>query len=92
MPSLGPVELAVLALLWLVPAFFVGRFAERRGRSFAAFFVLSLVFSWVIVLIALLVLTQPGTPDERPTPEQPVGAWGVTTGDDSFAGEHEREG
>lgn len=92
--SIGPMEvvlLGVLLLLWLLPALLVGRFAESRGRSFALFFLTSLVISWAISLVVLLILGQRGTPDEAPTPVQPVGAWGVTPGDDSFAGEHESD-
>ncbi len=77
--SVGPVEVIVLVLglaVWVVLAVLVGQAAQRRGRSFAVFFLISLLFSWLLALAILLIL---------PRPSEDLGAWGVTTGPDSFA-------
>lgn len=41
----------VIVVLWLIPAFLVGRLADRRGRGFAGYFVVSLIIGWPIPLI-----------------------------------------
>ena len=46
---------AVIAL-WLLPSLLVARLAERKGRSFALWLAFSLLFTWLPLLIAILLL------------------------------------
>jgi hypothetical protein len=46
----------VLIVLWLIPALLVGRLAERKGRSFVAYLVVSLIIGWVIPLIVAILV------------------------------------
>jgi MFS family permease len=48
--------LIVVLLCFIVPAILVARLADRRGRSFAVYLIASLIVSWVVPLLALLVL------------------------------------
>lgn len=59
--NIGPFEVLVLFVFFLVPAYFVAKHAENKGYSFALFFVLFL-FTWVVALIVALIL-----PDKRAT-------------------------
>ena len=76
--GLGSGELLIFfgVAVWVVLAVLIGRTAERRGRSFAGWCLASLLFSWLLVLAVLIVL---------PRKDEDVGAWGVTTGPDSFS-------
>jgi hypothetical protein len=47
--------LAVL-LLWVGPAVLAARLAERKGRSFSVYLVVSLVIGWPIPLVAALIV------------------------------------
>jgi hypothetical protein len=51
-----------LILFWLLPALLVGRLAERKGRPFALYLIVSLIIGWPIPLIAALIV--------RPRPPQ----------------------
>lgn len=46
----------VLIVLWLIPALLVGRLADRKGRSFAAYFVVSLIIGWLVPLIVAILV------------------------------------
>lgn len=50
------VFLLVLLACFVLPAVLVARLADRRGRSFAVYLVVSLIVSWIVPLLALLVL------------------------------------
>jgi MFS family permease len=50
------VLLIILLLCFVVPAVLVARLADRRGRSFAVYLIASLIVSWIVPLLALLVL------------------------------------
>jgi hypothetical protein len=55
----NPIHLAALLgiiLLWLIPTILTARLAERKGRSFAVYLVVSLLIGWPIPLIAALIL------------------------------------
>lgn len=52
----GSEWLAVLLLLWVVPAFLVAYFASKKQRSFAGFLVVSLLVGWLIPAIVVLVM------------------------------------
>lgn len=82
--------LAAIALI-LAAAFFIARVAKRRGQSFWLWFVASIVITPPIAFLALLFVTQRPDRAAAPSAEQPYGAWGVTTGDDSYAGDHTAE-
>lgn len=59
----NPIHLVLFLVLiggFVVPAILVARLADRRGHSFAVYLIASLVVSWVVPLIAVLVL-----PDRR---------------------------
>lgn len=51
-------DVLLLALLvcFVLPAVLVARLADRRGRSFAGYLIVSLIVSWIVPLLALLVL------------------------------------
>lgn len=51
-----PVSAAACVVVWVVVAFVVGRFAARKGRCFAFYFVSSLVLGWPIPLIVALLV------------------------------------
>lgn len=93
------VELDAALLAWAVAfivfvvgaAYFVGRVAERRGQSMWGWFVAAVIFTPPLVFLVLLAVTQRPEPEAAPTPEQPLGAWGVTTGPDSLATDHTAE-
>jgi hypothetical protein len=56
----NPVHVALLIgliVFWIGPAILTARLAERKGRSFAVYLVASLRISWVIPLIAALIVT-----------------------------------
>ena len=50
--------LALVAVLafWIGPAFLVARVADRKGRSFAAYLIASLMIWWPIPLLIALVV------------------------------------
>jgi hypothetical protein len=52
---------AVLFFINVIVSFFVANAAAKKGRSWAAFFWLSFLFSWVIMAIAVAVMA-PNTP------------------------------
>ncbi len=54
------VFLLALLVFWIGPAILAGRVAERKGRSFAAYLVVSLAIGWPIPLIAALILPRRG--------------------------------
>jgi drug/metabolite transporter (DMT)-like permease len=59
----NPIHLLALIvglLCFVVPAVLVARLADRRGRSFAVYLIASLIVSWVVPLLALLVLPDRG--------------------------------
>lgn len=66
----NPVHIVLLLVLlacFVIPAVLVARLADRRGRSFAVYLIASLVISWIVPLLALLVLPDRGrtTPDSH---------------------------
>jgi hypothetical protein len=50
------VALLALLALWIGPAVLTARVAERKGRSFAVYLVVSLIIGWPIPLIAALIV------------------------------------
>jgi hypothetical protein len=48
--------LGVVLVFWLVPAVLVAKLAERKGRSFAAYLIVSLIIGWLFPLIAALIV------------------------------------
>jgi hypothetical protein len=54
------VLLLALIVLWVAPAVWAGRLAERKGRSFAVYLIASLLIGWPIPLLAALIV--PGRP------------------------------
>ena len=54
------VLLLVLLACFVIPAVLVARLADRRGRSFAVYLIASLIISWIVPLLALLVLPDRG--------------------------------
>ena len=55
----NPVHIALLLALiafWIGPAVLAGKLAERKGRSFAVYLVVSLVIGWPIPLVAALIV------------------------------------
>jgi hypothetical protein len=61
----NPVHVAALVVVlavWIGGAALVGRLAERKGRSFAAYFVVSLIIGWWLPLLAALIVRRPREP------------------------------
>jgi hypothetical protein len=59
----NPVHVVLLLALlafWIGPAILTGRAAERKGRSFAVYLIVSLVIGWPIPLVAALILPRRG--------------------------------
>lgn len=50
------VALIVTFFGWFVPAWLVAMYAEKKGHSFWGFFLLSIFTSWLIALIAALIV------------------------------------
>lgn len=48
----------VLIALWLLPAWLVARYAQRKGYSFALFLIAGLIWSWLLALIVALLLRE----------------------------------
>jgi hypothetical protein len=48
--------------LWLVPALLVARLAQRKGRSFALYLIVSLVVGWPLTLLAALIVRSRAEP------------------------------
>lgn len=82
--------IALIALV-LAAAFFVARLAVRRDQSFWLWFVAAVVLTPPIAFLALLFVSQRPDRAAAPSPGQPYGAWGVTTGPDSLATDHTAE-
>lgn len=91
-PDVG-VLLWALAFFVLVlgAAYYVGRVAQRRGQSRWGWAIAAVLFTPPVVYLVLLVVTQRPDAAAAPTPAQPLGAWGVTTGPDSLATDHTAE-
>jgi hypothetical protein len=61
----NPIHVVILLLVlavWIGGAAFVARYAERKGRSFAAYFVVSLIIGWGLPLLAALIVRRPREP------------------------------
>ena len=56
--SLGQAALFIVLVIamWVLPAVGVAKIAEGKGRSFALWLAFSLVFSWLWLLIAALII------------------------------------
>jgi hypothetical protein len=55
----NPVHIVLLLALiacWIGPAVLAGKLAERKGRSFAVYLIVSLVIGWPIPLVAALII------------------------------------
>ncbi len=57
---MGPLEVLVLLLLYVLPSVLVAKYAERKGQSFALFLVLGLLVSWIVSLIVAVVMRDQG--------------------------------
>ena len=55
--ALGPVELLIILVVWLVPTFLIARWASRKGHSFAVFLLLGLLVSPIVSLIVAAVVS-----------------------------------
>jgi hypothetical protein len=64
--SIGPLEVVIIALVWIVPAVLIAKYAERKGHSFVGFLLIGLLVSWIISGIAAVVV------EDRRTPRQVV--------------------
>src|SRR3954451_6775495 len=56
MPNVGPLEIFIILILWILPSYLVARYAERKGHSFAGYLIFGLVIGWVISLIVALIV------------------------------------
>jgi hypothetical protein len=64
--GIGPLEVVIIILVWIVPAVLIARYADRKGHSFVGFLLIGLLTSWVISGIAALVV------EDRRAPRQVV--------------------
>jgi hypothetical protein len=55
MVNIGPLEVLVLVVFFLLPGYFVAKHAERKGYSFVWFFIFFLLL-WPVALIVALAL------------------------------------
>jgi hypothetical protein len=55
MPNIGPLEIFIILVFWILPSYLVARYAERKGHSFAGYLILGLVIGWLISLIVALI-------------------------------------
>jgi hypothetical protein len=63
-----------LLLVWAVPAFFVARYAERKGRSGGWFFFWTLILSpFITGIIAVLCQDRPVGQLAQPMPQRSLG-------------------
>jgi hypothetical protein len=73
--GIGPLEVVVIALVWIVPAVLIAKYAERKGHSFVGFLLIGLLVSWVISAIAAVVVDDRRKPRPVvmvPTPADPL--------------------
>jgi drug/metabolite transporter (DMT)-like permease len=59
----NPIHIVLLLALlacFVLPSVLVARLADRRGHSFAVYLIASLLVSWIVPLLALLVLPDRG--------------------------------
>jgi hypothetical protein len=54
--------LLVVLVVWIGGVVLVARLAERKGRSFAVYFVASLILGWWLPLLAALIVRRPRKP------------------------------
>ncbi len=57
-------------LIWLALAFWPARVASRKGYSFLLFFLLSIIFSFLLILIIAYIMPRRNTP--APPPAEPA--------------------
>jgi hypothetical protein len=50
------VLLLALIALWVLPSVLVARLADRKGRSFSVYLIVSLIIGWLIPLLAALIV------------------------------------
>jgi hypothetical protein len=58
--------LVAVLILWLLPALFVARLAERKGRPFALYLIVSLIVPWPFTLLAALIVRPRPRPRAEP--------------------------
>ena len=59
---LGGLELVIIIFVWIAPTVAIAKYAESKGQSFALFLLLGLLVSWVVSLIAALLVTDRSGP------------------------------
>ena len=79
-------EIVIFVVIWavvfvinLIASMFVANFASRKGRSWAAFFWLSLLFSVVIMAIIVAVMNDSPSASTGPTRDCPLCAEKIST-------------
>ena len=64
MPNVGPIELLLVLLLWVAPAYLVAAYSRTKGQSFRAYLVIGLVASWIVSLLFALKAEDKSQPDQ----------------------------
>ncbi len=67
--TLSTLWAVVFLLIWIAIAFWPARVAARKGHSFALFFIFSLFFFFLALLVAYLVPNRTNTSSSAPTEE-----------------------
>jgi hypothetical protein len=55
-PPQALAALVLIGLFFILPSYFVAKFAEHRGRGFWNWFTLAIVFSWFVALLVVVLL------------------------------------
>ena len=64
----------VAVALWITLSFFVARYAEGKGQSFAGFLLLGILISPVLAAVGALLVGDRQSPGQGPTSPAPAGA------------------
>lgn len=65
--TLSAIWFTIIAILWVLIAFWPAFIAKGKGYSFLLFFILSLPFWWIMLFVALFLPDKLG-PTATPTP------------------------
>jgi hypothetical protein len=55
MPNIGPVELLIIMVLWVIPVVLTAWLAAKKGYSAAVWTVLGILFTWIALIIVLVL-------------------------------------
>lgn len=62
--GIGPFELVIILIIWVLPCVLIAKWAERKGHSFGIFLVLGLLISPFVSLIVAAVVSDKRQPQQ----------------------------